>query len=404
LTAARRIAPWIVLLAACALVIGVPQSSADPFMGWAVTQPPFPSLSYGIQAFLWWDHGFAGRDLDWIRLMVFSHVKQTFAWEDIEPIDDQFNFTRADSLLDEIERRGLRVVARLSDSPDWAHPSIGTRADGGFVDAPPDDLGDYADFCGALAERYRGRIAAYQIWNEPNLGREWGGRAPDAAGYVSLLAACSAAIRAHDPDAILISAGLAPTGTWDAQTVPDDLYLQAMYDADFTPHIDVVGLNAPGYNQPPHVSPTEAAANGGQRFFTFRRVEDMRAIMIRNGDAARQVAILEMGWTTDTVNPAYAWFAVDEATHARYLVEAYRYAAEHWQPWVGLISMIYIADPAWTENDEELWWSITRPNGATTQSYFDLANMAKFCGERVIPARAPDSPEAMGLVAVTPCE
>ncbi|MDZ4766834.1 MAG: beta-galactosidase [Chloroflexota bacterium] len=386
------------------MMLSVPQSDADPFMAFAVTDPPFTSLTYGIQAFLWWDHGFAGRDLDWVRLMVFSHVKQTFAWEDIEPVDDQFNFTRADALLDEFERRDLRVVARLSDAPPWAFSSANRSASADIHDTPPDNLADYADFCGALAERYRGRIAAYQIWNEPNLGREWGGATPDAAGYVGLLAACSSAIRRVDPDAILISAGLAPTGTWDATTTPDDVYLQALYDADFTRHIDVVGLNAPGYNQPPHVSPDEAQQMGGQRFFTFRRVEDMRQIMIRNGDAARQVAILELGWTTDQIHPDYSWFAVDDLTQARYLVEAYRYAAEHWQPWVGLMSMIYIADPDWTANDEELWWSITRPNGATTQSYFDLANMAKFCGDRVIPARAPDSAEAMGFVPVDPCD
>ena len=395
-----RAAVWVVF---CAAVLSVPRSNADALMRYHVTDPPFPSITYGIQAFLWWDHGFAGRDLDWVRLMVFSHVKQTFAWEDIEPFDGHFIFTRSDALLEEFERRGLRVVARLSDAPDWTHPSVGERGAGGFVDAPPDDAALFGRYCGALAERYRGRIAAYQIWNEPNLGREWGGRTPNPAEYVMLLAACSRAIRQHDPDAILISAGLAPTGTHDAQTIPDDVYLQQLYDAGFTQYIDVVGVNAPGYNHPPEVSPDEAEANGSQRFFTFRRVEDMRRIMIRNGDAARQIAILEMGWTTDPIHPEYAWFAVDEATQADYLVRAYQYAAAHWQPWVGLMSMIYLADPSWTENDEEYWWSITRPNGATLPAFIALANMAKVCGERLIPERDPGSPEALGLVPVDPC-
>jgi hypothetical protein len=104
------------------------------------------------------------------------------------------------------------------------------------------------------------------------------------------------------------------------------------------------------------------------------------------------------------MNPDYAWYAVSEAEQARYMVEAYQYAADHWRPWVGLMSAIYIADPAWTENDEEYWWGITLPNGAARQAYFDLANMAKYCGERIIPARAGDSPEALGLVSVDPCD
>ncbi len=395
-----RAAVWI---AFCAAALSMPRSSADALMRYHVTDPPFPSITYGIQAFLWWDHGYAGRDLDWVRLMVFSHVKQTFAWEDIEPFEGHFIFERADAIIDEVERRGLRLVARLSDAPDWTHPALGARKTGGFIDAPPDDLALFARYCGALAERYRGRIAAYQIWNEPNLAREWGGRTPDAGGYVALLAACSRAIRQHDRHAILISAGLAPTGTHDAEATPDDVFLQQLYDAGFAQFIDVVGLNAPGYNHPPEVSPDEAEANGSQRFFTFRRVEDMRRIMIRNGDAARQAAILEMGWTTDPIHPEYTWFAVDETTQADYLVRAYQYAAAHWQPWVGLMSMIYLADPNWTENDEEYWWSITRPNGATLPAFIALANMAKVCGARLIPERDPGSPEALGLVPVDPC-
>jgi polysaccharide biosynthesis protein PslG len=382
------------------LLVATPRSSTDAFMGFAVTDPPFTPLTYGIQAFLWWDHGFAGRDMDWIQRMVFSHVKQTFAWEDIQPERDVWSFGRADDLLLELERRNLKVVARLSDAPEWTHPALGERKSGGFVDAPPDDLNDFARFCGILAERYRGRISAYQIWNEPNLSREWGDHAPDAAGYVNLLKGCSDAIRAADPAAILISAGLAPTGTNDATATPDDIYLQAMYDAGFQRYVDVVGMHAPGFSAP-EVPPEDGA--GGHRFFTFRRVEDLRRIMVTNGDAARQAALLEVGWTTDENNPNYQWFAVTEEQQARNLVAAYQYAADYWRPWVGLMSTIYIANPDWRDTDEEWWWAISTPDGYTRQAYVDLANMAKYCGDVVRPARDPGSPEALGLVPVTPC-
>jgi hypothetical protein len=39
----------------------------------------------------------------------------------------------------------------------------------------------FGEFCGAMAERYRGRIGAYEVWNEPNLAREWGNEPPDPA-------------------------------------------------------------------------------------------------------------------------------------------------------------------------------------------------------------------------------
>ena len=71
-------------------------------------------------------------------------------------------------------------------------------------------------------------------------------------------------------------------------------------------------------------------------------------VMLDNGDGAKQVAILEMGWTTDPVNPGYAWHAVTEAEQADYLVRAYHYAAAEWEPWIGLMTTISIADRYWT--------------------------------------------------------
>lgn len=375
-------------------------SADDPFAAAQVVDPPFTSLTYGIQAFLWWDETAAGLHADWVRLMVFSHVKQTFAWEDIEPQRGEWHFERGDRVIDLLEEKGLRAVIRLSDTPEWATIAPNGSLASGIVDAPAAELANWANFCGTVAARYAGRIAAYQIWNEPNLSREWGGDTSDPAAYVRLLGACSEAIRAADPAAILISAGLAPTGNTEPVAIPDDRYLQALYDADFDRYIDVVGMHAPGYSAPD--IPPEAGA-GGNRFFTFRRVEDLRAIMIRNGDAARQAAILEVGWTTDPGNPDYQWFAVDEATQARHLVEAYQYAADHWRPWVGLMSAIYIADTAWTDDDEERWWAVTTPQNVVRQAFIDLANMPKYCGNDFRPARAPDSPEALGRVAVMPC-
>lgn len=382
------------------LILTIPVSAYDPFMAWAVTDPPFTSLTYGIQTFLWWDEYAAGLHIDWVRLMVFSHIKQTFAWEDLEPEPDVWNFSRADAIVQQIEEKGLRLIVRLSDAPTWAHPDIDRDQRPDIVDAPADNPSDWADYCGTVAARYAGRIAGYQIWNEPNLSREWGGREPDAAGYAAMLQTCATAIRAADPEAVIISAGMAPTGTWDATAWPDDLFLQRLYDLEFQQWFDVLGVHAPGY-APPEIDPADAP--GGNRFFSFRRVEDIRRLMIRNGDAARQMAILEVGWTTDPNDPAYSWFAVDEETQARHLVEAYRYAAEHWSPWVGLMSAIYIADTGWTDDDEERWWAITTPDNYVRPAYIALANMAKYCGEEYRPARAPDSPEALGLVPVTPC-
>jgi hypothetical protein len=224
-------------------------------------------------------------------------------------------------------------------------------------------------------------VKAYQVWNEPNLAREWGGWSPDPTRYVELLRACYVGIKSADPDALVISAGLSPTGNGPPEAMPDTEYLIGMYEAGAAPYFDLLGVHAPGFLYPPEISPEEVAAkHDGHRFFCFRHVEDMREIMVRYGDGDKQVAVLEMGWTTDPVHPGYAWFAVTEEQKADYLVRAFRYAKEHWSPWIGLMTVISIADPRWSEEDEQYWWAITEPGWPETRvrpAYEALRKMEK---------------------------
>jgi polysaccharide biosynthesis protein PslG len=361
------------------------RTEEDPFRGDAIIDPPFTPLTYSVQAFMWWNN--VGLHTDWARLIGFSHLKQTFAWEDIEINPDEWHFEETDIIVQEVNNRGLHLVVRLSDAPDWAHPSLSQRKESDYVDAPADNLDDWGEYCGVIAERYAGRIAAYQIWNEPNLTREWGGRPPDASGYVEVLRVCSEAIRQYDPEAILISAGLSPTGTHNDTAHRDDIYLQAMYDAGFQQYIDVVGVHAPGHSEPEY-GPDDAERDGAGRWQTFRRVEDLRKIMIANDDEARQMAILEVGYTTDPRESIYTWFAVDEATQAKNLEAAYLYAAENWRPWVGLMSAIYFAKPTWTQDDEQFWWAFNDPQSNTMRPVFGaMSQMVKYCGDIIVPKR-----------------
>ena len=369
----------------------------------AVVDPPFPALSYGVHTFLWWNEATRALDLYLVRLMNFSHVKQRFSWRDIEPVAGEWHWDYADAVVDDVTCQGTGLVARLDGPPDWA-----IRVPGDDPTAPPVDLDAWGEFCGAVAERYRGQIAGYQVWNEPNLRFEWLDRAPNAEGYVELLRVCSEAIHAADPDAVVISAGLAPTGTGLPDALPDMDYLRQMYDTGAGDYFDVLGLNAPGYKAPPEMSPDEAEAEFGHRWMAFRHVEDMRGIMVENGDGAKQIALLEMGWTTDQrEDTIYSWHAVDEQTQAEYLVDAYRYAAEHWRPWVGLMVTIYLSDPSWTPDDEQYWWALDTPGyptKPTRPAFIALANMEKVMGETVIPARDPSSPEAIAVEQIVACE
>ena len=336
----------------------------------------FDSPEYGVHTLMWWKPERIETEMSMVTDMGFGWVKQKFPWREIEGIEKgQYDWYRPDRIVDKAEQAGVNLIIRLDRQPFWSEP-----LDNQFKDnQPPADLQDFADFCGTVAERYKGRIAAYEVWNEPNLSREWGEKMPDPTEYTELLKVCYEAIKAADPNAIVISAGLAPTGTDTAAAMPDTKFLEGMYAAGAADYFDVLGLNAPGYKAPPELDPADAEdpEYGGGRWFAFRHVEDMRAIMVANGDGRKQAAILEMGWTLDEINPEYAWFAVDEATQADYLVRAYQYAAENWQPWMGLMTTIYFADYHWTPENEQYWWAIVLPDGTPREAYNALKAMPK---------------------------
>jgi hypothetical protein len=268
---------------------------------------------------------------------------------------------------------GVKLLVRIDHQPDWSRADL-------VENGPPENIEDYADFVSVLANRYRagspkGVIDAIQVWNEPNLSREWGGQMisrDQAAQYMYMLKETYTLVKANDPTKIVVSAGLSPTGTNDGTAMPDDVYLGWMYEFGLAQYADVIGVHAPGYGSAP-----EAELNSDPRFphpsFYFRRVEQLHNIMVANGDVAKQVWLLEFGWTTDQVHQEYSWYAVTPEQQADYVVRAFKYAAANWSPWIGPMFVWNISDPDWTQDFEQYWWSITNPDGTTRPAFDALA-------------------------------
>jgi hypothetical protein len=68
---------------------------------------------------------------------------------------------------------------------------------------------------------------------------------------------------------------------------------------------------------------------------------------------------------------------VSEETKADYIVRAYQWARDRWSPWMGVMIVLSITDPAWTENDEQYWWAITNPDGTTRPAYDSIRSAPK---------------------------
>jgi len=332
-----------------------------------------PNPDYGASVFLLGNPETTARDLQMMKAAGLTWAKLTVPWRSIEAsCKNCIDWDDLDRVVAAASASGVKLMVRIDHQPDWARA---VKVDNG----PPDDMFDYADFVSVLANRYRagspkGVVDAIQVWNEPNLSREWGGAAiskDQAAQYMYMLKETYTMVKAVDPTKIIVSAGLSPTGTNDGTAMPDDMYLGWMYEFELAQYADVIGVHAPGYGSAP-----EAELNSDPRFphpsFYFRRVEQLRDIMTANGDGSKPFWVLEFGWTTDQVNPQYSWYAVTPEQQADYIVRAYQYSKAHWAPQVGVMFVWTMADPNWTTANEQYWWSITGPDGTPRPAYTSL--------------------------------
>lgn len=144
--------------------------------------------------------------LDEISSAGIGWIRIDFVWALVEQDRDRYEWGRYDRLLDEAEARGLRVFATLQGTPQWA-------TSGSLFSGVPDDPGDWQEFCYRSASRYRGRIDAWGLWNEPNLERFWEGTRSQYVDDVLIPGAL--AIRAADPDAEIAAADLAHLSSAD---------------------------------------------------------------------------------------------------------------------------------------------------------------------------------------------
>jgi SH3-like domain-containing protein len=350
------------------------------------------SPEYGMSVFVYGNPATTQRDLAKLQAVEFGWQKSLFSWREIEgACKGCFRWDEADRVVRASSEAGIKIVARLDFQPAWS------RKDGAH-NGPPDKYEDYADFVRAFVERYRqgssvGRVHAIEIWNEPNLSREWGNKPINrqrAADYVRLLSLSYAAAKSADPNVTVITAGLSPNGASADYAQPDDVYLRWMYESGLRGHYDVLGAHANAQCPCVDATPGSLSAFNHPSFY-FRRVEQLRDIMVANGDVDKQIWLLEFGWTTDRVNPSYAWYATTEDRKADLIVQAFQFAHEHWTPWIGVMVLWTIAAPGWGQNDEQTWWAVTNPNGTDRPAYQRLVR-ARSAGELPLLASPPIAP------------
>lgn len=145
--------------------------------------------------------------LDRVAATGAGWIRIDFIWAWIEPLPGFYVWEHYDRLISSARARGLQVLAIAAYTPEWA-------SDGSEVSGVPRQVTDWQSFCFEAASRYRGRVAAWEVWNEPNLPRFWGGSREQYFDVILLPGIAS--LRAGDPDARIGGPGLAHRVDGDA--------------------------------------------------------------------------------------------------------------------------------------------------------------------------------------------
>lgn len=296
-----------------------------------------------------------------VQALGATHVVQVFSWSDIQPSPARWDWEYTDWLVRATEHYNLKIIARLDKPPPWAvdEPTA--------VSAPPRKVSEYAEFARRVAERYRGKIAAYIIWNEPNLAIEWGNQKPNAAAYAELLRAASPQIRTADQNATILAAGLSPTNENSERAEDDRTYLRELYAAGVQGTFDALAIHPYGFANAPDV-PRES--NNG---LNFSRLLDWREIMQANGDGQKPMWITEFGYPTEQPQ-ALQDRVVDETDQANYLARAYEKTRGEF-PFVEMFAVWNIVRDV-PPTDEQFGYSLLRSDGSYKPAYASISRLA----------------------------
>lgn len=312
--------------AASALAVA---SSAAPAAAPVAAPNTSTGFGYGMSVNMW--QGDKQGVADALKQLGFGWAKQQVRWEFAEPEPGAIQWQEMDSLVNTMHDNGINLMFSVVTAPAWTRPNLGGTG------GPPEDFQQFANFMGAIAGRYCGRLQAVEVWNEQNLRREWGGFPLEPASYMDLLKRAYNSIKAACPSMLVISGATTPAGYSDVAF--DDIdYLRGMYQNGLKNYSDGIGIHPSGFANPPSVTfedwqsgNYDALSHVNHRSFYFlSTLRESRKVMQEFGDTNKRLWPTEFGWgSTPSPFPGYEYKArIDEGTQARWIVDSFRIMAD----------------------------------------------------------------------------
>jgi len=222
------------------------------------------------------------------------------------------------------------------------------------------------DFANWLAGLAAAGADAIEVWNEPNIDREWqiGYISPEA--YTKLLCTAYSAIKAANPSTLVISAAPSPTGYFGGCSVngcDDAPWMAGLRDAGAASCMDYIGAhhNA-GATSPSARSGHPADQSGHHSWYFLPQTE----LYYNTFGGARQLFYTEMGYASQEGVPTFSdWFGwargTDNAEQAAWLAEAVSLSVS-----TGMVRCIIVWNIDFVRygDDPQDGYAIIRPGGS----------------------------------------
>ncbi|HUN22157.1 MAG TPA: hypothetical protein PK299_03380 [Anaerolineales bacterium] len=224
------------------------------------------------------------------------------------------------------------------------------------------------EFAAGVAAQAAAGADAIEVWNEPNLTREWPDGQINPANYVPLLQKAYNAIKAANPNTIVISGAPAPTGYWGACTPSgcDDRYwMEGLLAAGGANYMDCIGAH---YNEG-LVSPYAYGGNADPRDNHYTRYfYGMVETYVGALAGTRKICFTELGYLSGqewgSVPGHFMWkppFNNTVAEQAQYLAEAAAIGLSDGR--VRLI-IVFNVDFTFWGDDPQAGYAMIRPDGS----------------------------------------
>ncbi len=290
--------------------------------------------------------GYGEQTINALRRSGMSWVKKQFRYTAGQNPQD------AAGIINEAHALGFRILLGVVGAPSEV-------LNGGYFD-------QYAGFVAGVAAL---GADAIEIWNEPNIDREWPTGSVDPVLYTDLLRRSYNAIKGANPNTLVISGAPAPTGFFgEAGCTPqgcnDNAYLAGMARAGAASVMDCVGAH---YNEgilPPTATSGDPRGNSG--YYT-RYFGSMLNTYYNAFGGRRPICWTELGYLSPegigSLPEGFAWASnVTVAQQASWLDQAVSLSARS-----GKVRLMIIWNVDFTDvggSDPMGGYAMIRPDGS----------------------------------------